>query len=38
MLDNSLNKQWKIDFFKVFATEYDNIQIFESPEEILDKI
>ncbi|WP_323737316.1 DUF2971 domain-containing protein [Methanosphaera sp. ISO3-F5] len=32
MLDNSLNKQWKIDFFKVFATEYDNIQVFEKAD------
>lgn len=32
MLDNSLNKQWKIDFFKIFATEYDNIQVFEKAD------
>lgn len=32
MLNNSLNKEWKIDFFKTFATEYDNIQVFEKAD------
>lgn len=32
MLDKSLNKEWKLDFFKTFATEYDNIQIFEKAD------
>lgn len=32
MLNDSLNKEWKLNFFKTFATEYDNVQVFEKAD------
>ncbi|RAP52975.1 MAG: hypothetical protein BZ138_02015 [Methanosphaera sp. rholeuAM270] len=34
MLNNTLNKQWKYDFFRTFATEYDNIRVFEKADKL----
>ncbi len=32
MINKINDKEWKFDFFKVFATEYDNVQIFEKAD------
>lgn len=34
MLNNSLNKEWKIDFFQIFATEHDNIEELEKADKL----
>ena len=34
MVDNSLNKEWKQEFYKIFATEYDNINKLEEADKL----
>lgn len=34
MLNNSLNKEWKTDFFRIFATEHDNVEELEKADKL----
>jgi hypothetical protein len=34
MLNDSINKQWKIDFFRTFATEYGNVSKLEKIDKL----
>lgn len=34
MINNSLNKEWKLDFFKIFATSYDVSSEYEKADKL----
>lgn len=34
MLNDSYNKQWKLDYFKIFATEHDNVSQLEEADKL----
>ena len=34
MINDTLNKQWKLDFFKIFATEYDVPSEYEKADKL----